>query len=89
VSRLVRAPQVISQHAGSTLVLLDVHDGRYFSLEGVGPMIWDLCDGSRTPSDLASTLGGAFAAVPPEVVRADVDALLAELRRERLVTDAA
>ena len=82
--RPLRKQDVISQEAGGTTVLLDMASGRYYSLNEVGRRIWDLCDGSRTVSEIVSTLSEHYN-TPTETLECDVRELLAELSNEHLV----
>ena len=53
---IAKSPGVLAQTAptDSTLVLLNPRSGEYFTLEAVGPRVWQLCDGQRTLSEIAT-----------------------------------
>ena len=59
------------------------HNGRILSLNLLGTEIWKLCDG-RTREELAEALAESFE-VTREVVDADLDAFLAELKAQDFI----
>jgi Coenzyme PQQ synthesis protein D (PqqD) len=67
-----------------SLVLLDPQSGKYFTLEAVGTRVWQLCDGTRTISEIAAIMGGEYDE-SPEVIECDVMELVKELMDEDLV----
>ena len=87
--RLRREEGILAQEAHGQTVLLRLADGGYYSLDEVGAMIWDLCDGQRAVGEIVAMLCAEFDA-PEATVRADVLEFIDDLRRERLlVVDAA
>jgi len=82
----VRGEEVLSQRAAGTQVLLNVADGHYYTLNDVGAQAWDLCNGSRTVSEIASKICEEYDAAP-SVIEADLLQLLADLAQENLVAD--
>ena len=87
--RLRRQEGVLAQEAHGQTVLLRLEDGGYYSLDEVGAMIWELCDGHRAVAEILAILCAEFDA-PEATVRADVLEFIDDLRRERLlVVDAA
>ena len=85
-SRPRRRPDVLVQAAGDTVVLLTPDSGEYFTLNEVGGRIWELADGSRSVTDIASVLVAEFEAELDEV-NADALELLQQLAEEGLVAD--
>jgi len=83
-ARPERVGQVLTQRMPDALVLLDPSAGTYFSLDEVGARVWELCDGTRTVSDVVAVLTDEFDA-PTEIIRDDVAELLGELAAESLV----
>jgi pyrroloquinoline quinone biosynthesis protein D len=87
--RLRREEGILAQEAHGQTVLLRLEDGGYYSLDEVGAMIWELCDGQRAVGEIVAMLCAEFDA-PEATVRADVLEFIDDLRRERLlVVDAA
>ncbi len=62
-------------------------DGHYYALNEVGARVWDLCDGTRSVSDVIALLSAEFDA-PAATIDQDVLDLLHELCDERLVVEA-
>jgi Coenzyme PQQ synthesis protein D (PqqD) len=83
-TRLRRGRNILKQAAAGTVVLLNMDDGRYFALDGVGGRVWDLCDGSRTLSEIAAILGEEYDA-PAETIERDLAELMSDLTHEDLV----
>lgn len=82
-----RGANVVIQRARDELVLLDLETGRYYTLEGAGDRIWDLCDGRHSLADIVITVSEASGA-DVATVRADTTELLDRLRAEGLIDDA-
>jgi hypothetical protein len=68
-------------------VLLDLRQGKYYSLNELGVDIWRGIEARRTHDEILHSLHDRLA-VPPEVLVRDVDAFLATLRRLQLVEGA-
>lgn len=79
-----RAEQVIAQKAANDLLLFNMEDGTYYSLNEIGSKIWDLCDGNRTVSQLVRLLAWEYEA-PTEEIEKDVTELLEGLKNGRLI----
>jgi coenzyme PQQ biosynthesis protein PqqD len=84
IQQLRRRERLLEQRVADALVLLDPDSGRYYALEGVGPRVWELLDGSRSVADVVAALSGEFDA-PADTIRADVLELTDELVAEKLV----
>jgi hypothetical protein len=82
--RLRRQAGVLVQEAHGQTVLLRVDDGSYYTLDEVGAVIWELCDGSRTTGEIVDAVCDAFDG-PPEQVGSDVLDFVTELLAERLL----
>ena len=87
-SRPTKEAHVLARQAADTLVLLNPANGEYYTLDDVGARIWELCDGTRSISEIAVTLCKEYNA-SPEAVEADALELLTDLSSERLVVDGA
>jgi hypothetical protein len=75
---LRRKEQVIAQENSGALVLFNMDDGQYYSLNEIGNRIWALCDGSRSIGQVVSILCGEYDS-PAEIVNSDALELLNEL----------
>lgn len=79
-----RGPQVIAQKASNDLLLFNMEDGSYYSLNEVGGMIWELCDGHHSVSQVVEALAAEYGA-SPEVLEKDVAELLEGLQSGKLI----
>ena len=50
--RFKRHEGVLRQEVSGSVILFHMDDGRYYALNEVGMRAWELCDGSRTLSDI-------------------------------------
>jgi hypothetical protein len=83
-SRPKRGDQVIAQKAANDLVLLNMADGNYYSLNEIGGKVWELCDGNRSVSQVIAALAGEYD-IPDQVLEADILELLEDFRRGKLI----
>jgi hypothetical protein len=80
------ADVVLTELQDGSGVLLHLQTRYYFTLNASGVQVWKLLGaGARDPAELATGLSAAFPDAEPNRVRADIDALLADLTRESLV----
>ena len=79
-----RGDGVLAQQAAGMTLLLDPSSGEYFSLDEVGGRVWELCDGSRVPGEIASAICAEYEA-PFDEVHGDVIDLLSELAAAALL----
>jgi hypothetical protein len=79
-----RREGVASQVVNGEAVLLDIERGEYFSLNFVGSRIWELCDGTRSATEIVSVIYEEFD-VAKDVITADTQEILDELEKEKLV----
>jgi hypothetical protein len=79
-----RTEQVIAQKASNELLLFNMDDGNYFSMNEIGSRIWELCDGTHSVSQLVATLATEYDA-PAEVLEKDVVELLEGLQNGKLI----
>lgn len=69
---------MIAQENSGALVLFNMDDGQYYSLNEIGNRIWELCDGSRTVGQVVAILCEEYDS-PAEIVNSDALELLEEL----------
>ena len=79
-----RVQQVIAQKASSDWLLFNISDGNYYSLNDVGGRIWELCDGTRTVSQLVAAVAAEYDA-SIDVLEKDVVELLEGLHNGKLI----
>jgi hypothetical protein len=68
-------------------MLLEPQAALALVLNPVGAAIWDLCDGTRSLTDMASLLVEHFAETALEQVQADVQALVKQLIDTQMLRD--
>jgi hypothetical protein len=66
-------------------ILIDLCNGRYYNMEGVGAEIWSLIERGCSLAQMVDFVAGNYD-VSPEDARADLERLAARLLREELVT---
>jgi len=81
-----RREQIIAQQAAGTVILLNLMDGQYYSLNDVGGRVWELCDGMRSVAEVASIISQEYEAAAG-TIEADVFELLEELANAQLVVE--
>jgi hypothetical protein len=82
--RFRQSDGVLRQEVSGALVLLNIENGRYYSLNEVGARVFELCDGTRTMSDIAAIIAGEYDA-PKMAIQTDVLNMFRELRDESLL----
>lgn len=83
---MLTIPQnVIFKKVGEETVLLDFERGVYYGLDPVGTRVWELIAEGRDVDAIADAMADEYV-VTRDQVRSDVDALVADLERNGLVT---
>ncbi len=77
---------VVKQRASTSLVLLDIESGEYYTLNEVGDRVWELCDGSRTIGEVIAAISREYDA-SEDIVATDVTELLEELVGANLLVE--
>lgn len=77
-------PDVVSSSVGDGVMLLDLKQSRYYSLNAVGSLIWERLAEPSTVVQLTSAVLGEFE-VEPQRCRADVESLVSKLHEAGLV----
>jgi Coenzyme PQQ synthesis protein D (PqqD) len=83
---LRRKEEVIAQENSGALVLFNMDDGQYYSLNEIGARIWELCDGTRSVGQVVSILCSEYES-PAETVHSDALELLEELVLEGMLME--
>lgn len=81
---VVVARDVLASELGAELVMLNLADGIYYGLDGVGAAVWKLVQTPVTVAVICQELIAAYD-VDPELCRADVLKLLTDLSSRGLV----
>lgn len=67
------------------IILLNLHNGFYYSANEVGSRIWDLCDGTRTINELSTILSEEYD-ISIDQASADLREFIEDMHREGLIT---
>jgi hypothetical protein len=81
-----RRDRVIAQQVEGQSVLLDVDSGEYFSLNEVGGLLWELCDGSHSVASMVDVICEQYDA-ESSVVLTDATELLESLSGAGLIAE--
>ncbi len=79
-----RQERILQQETAGTVLLLNMDDGRYYTLDPLGGRVWDLCDGSRTVADIVAIISEEYDA-PSRTIEQDLRELLTDMANENLV----
>jgi hypothetical protein len=79
-----RREGAISQTAGDETIVLDTRRGTYFTLDDVGTLVWELCDGTRSLDEIVAAVTAGYDVAPGQA-ETDIRELLDELAAERLI----
>jgi coenzyme PQQ synthesis protein D (PqqD) len=85
-TRFRRSPDVSSATHGDRTVLLDLRSEQFFSLDDVGQRIWESLGRSASVDEIVAELVAIYDAPEPKV-RADVEAFVRTLVRDRLALE--
>jgi Coenzyme PQQ synthesis protein D (PqqD) len=80
----LRTDDITWRRVGESIVVLDLADSSYLSVNGTGTIIWQCL---QSGSDIASILAAVLEKydVDEETARVDIDRFLADLRTRRLI----
>jgi Coenzyme PQQ synthesis protein D (PqqD) len=86
-TRLVAARDQVSAEVEGESVILNLADGVYYGLDGVGARVWELLRQPRTLEELCDAVTAEYE-VDADMARHDLLELLGELSARRLVEPA-
>ena len=84
MTKYTRNSKTISGRLHDEMVMMDLEQGKYFSLNPVATRIWDLLEDPLTKNQLCGLLLEEYE-VDPEQCLQEVEELLAEMVKLRLV----
>ena len=85
-ARLVAARDQVSAEVEGESVILNLADGVYYGLDGVGARVWELLPPvCATFDELCTRLSTEYPEVPRSIIETDVKELLADLSAHKLV----
>lgn len=77
---------IVSRVTNDEMVLVDLGEGIYHGLNPVGAEVWQRLDGERTLQQVVNEIGTIYPEAAPDVVQADVIALMQALLDNELVS---
>lgn len=81
----VRSEEIASKEMDGEAIIINLATGVYYSLEGVGALVWELVGAAWSLEEIAQAVTARFE-VDLVVARRDVERLAGELVAEELVT---
>jgi hypothetical protein len=79
-------PDVVYEHFGDEVILLNLQSGRYYSLDPIGMLYWEYLSQGVPPRDVTAHIGGVYGnRTSLSQVEADLEALVSEFQSEQLV----
>ena len=85
-NRPCRQDTILLQQAAESHILLNPDNGQCYALDDIGAMIWSLCDGTHSVSDIVAAIVSEYDA-PDETVEVDTMELLQDLLNEKLLLE--
>lgn len=83
----LRIPEhVVSREVGGETVILNLETGDYYGLNAVGAAIWRGIEAQSSRDEIVGAVQAEFESTV-EVITQDMDALLADLRKQGLLED--
>ena len=82
--RYVRVADIVSADMDGERVMLNVEQGAYFGLGGVGGTVWDFLDQPRGQHEIVDLVVAEFD-VDAATCHSDIDRFLGDLMRQGLV----
>lgn len=80
----MRGRKILMQAGESRLILFHSETGAYFTLDEIGTMVWGLCDGTHSVSEIINRLLSQYDA-PLESIQMDLMELLQEFASKKLL----
>lgn len=81
----VRNPEVLERRIDDTVFLVHQEDDTIFYLNPLSAGLWHLLARPASSAQAVGVVRQAFPDIPAELIIADVDALIADLEKHRLV----
>ena len=85
--RMIRCDDLLEADVNGEIVALHIDKGQCYGMNNVASRIWQLLAEPTSPEQICATLAEEYE-VDPATCRADVHALLAELKAEGLIRPA-
>ncbi len=82
--RWVASADQVAAEIETERIILNLSDGNYYRLAGVGSVIWRMLQNPVTTAEICAAVEAEFEAPPRDVVAAEVDQLLSDLETSGL-----
>ncbi len=82
--KFIRKADVVATSMDGETVMMDIHQGKYFGISGVGQVIWDMLTEPRDLEALAAHVCAEYD-VDLATARSDIEKFLAQLIARQLV----
>lgn len=83
-STVVASRNQISSNLGEEIFICNFETGRYYGLNGVGALVWNLLQEAKTVNDIRDAILDEYD-VEPDLCERDLRALLQRLTAEELI----
>lgn len=83
---LRQRPDIVCKSAGRETLLYDPVRDSIHILNPTARLVWELCDGQHTPTEIEAALRARFAPAPEQDVAGDIQAVLELFEAEGLIT---
>lgn len=84
MTKLMRNPDLIAAEMDGDVVMLSIENGQYYGLTGIAPRIWECLEAPQSVDELLADLLQYYD-VAEDVLRADLDVFLADMRNNGLI----
>ena len=80
----MRGRKVVTQAGAGRVILFQSETATFFSLDEIGSLVWSLCDGAHSISEIVNRLTSQYDA-SMETVQGDMMDLLSEMTAKKLL----
>ncbi len=80
-------PAVLGEMVDEDLIIVDFNTGHYFTMTGVGGVVWEMLAEGVTPSQLTDAFQSAYPEADPDHVAESIEQLLGAMLAEQLITE--
>jgi hypothetical protein len=83
-TRFGRSGNIASEVIDGEAIIINLDDGNYYSMDGVGAFIWEMLAARPSLREVVECVVTCYE-VSPEQARADIDGLVSSLSRENVI----
>lgn len=82
-----RRDDLLTQTLVDEFLIIDMDGQVVHVLNPTAKLVWSLCDGDHTPSDIVAIVQAQYKETAADTISADVATTLAELREKKVLVD--